>query len=128
MKGKKHLNILKPSKKSDSNACMEIVCRGCSMRNREELWGNFKSSIYNVYDREIDNSFLFFEEEPDNQYDPNAIMVVVKGEFFGTVGYVGKEYTASVKDVLNTCKEYRIDMVDEKEVGNREIRLLIQWV
>ena len=128
MRGKKHLNIMKPSKKSESNQSMEIICRGCTMRYREMIWESFVSSMQDMLNRAIDNSYLIFEEEPTNEHDPNAIKVVCKGEHFGTVGYVGKEFTEKVKENLKDCKEYRLDMVDESEVGNKEIRLLMQWV
>ena len=128
MRAKKHMNIMNPNQKSENNQSMEIVCRGCTMRNREKLWHNFVSSIADELNRSIDNSYLILEEEPNNEYDPNAIKVVVKGEFFGTVGYVGREFTGKVKKNLQDCKEYRLDMIDENEVGNKEIRLLMQWL
>ena len=101
-----------------------FVCRGCTMMNRGELWRGFRASS-NCYP---DNSYLFFVEELNNAYDPNAIMVVCGGEFFGTVGYVGKEFTSQVKTILDQCAEYRIDMVNEEEVGEKEISLVITWL
>ena len=97
------------------------------MRNREETWEGFISSISGALNREIDNSYLSLEEEPDNRYDENAVMVVCRGEFFGTVGYVGKEYAVRIKELLASCKFYRVDMVDETQVGQREIDLVMTW-
>lgn len=115
------------SKKSENNPSIEIICRGCTMKNRERIWHNFVSSIMGSRNREIDNSYLIFEEEPTNEYDPNAIKVIVKGEVFGVAGYVGKEYTVKIKEILNDCRLYHLDMIDEYEVGEREIRLIMQW-
>lgn len=86
-----------------------------------------KKTRMRLYEK-YNNSYLIFEEEPNNEYDPNAIKVVVRGEFFGTVGYVGREFTGKVKENLKDCKKYRVDMIDEIEAGNKEIRLLMQWI
>ncbi len=107
---------------------MQFVCRGCTMRNRENLWHGFLSSVTNVIDREFeDNSYFFFEEEPSNEYDSNAIKVLVGGEFFGLVGYVGREFTLEIKDILNRCNQYRIDMVDESVV-EKENKLILTYM
>lgn len=84
------------------------------MQNRERLWHNFASSIADAWNRSIDNSYLIFEEEPNNPYNPNAIMIVCRGEFFGTVGYVGREWTL-------------IDVINVKDIGKKEISLMISW-
>lgn len=105
----------------------QFVCRGCTMQNRERLWHNFASSIADAWNRSIDNSYLIFEEEPNNPYDPNAVMIVCRGEFFGTVGYVGREWTLPVKEILKTCTSYHIDMVNVKDIGKKEISLMISW-
>jgi len=97
------------------------------MRGREQIWQGFISSIAGKWDQENDNSYMTLEEEPENRYDPNAIMVVCRGEFFGTMGYVGKEYTKAVKEVLDRCECYRLDMEDDQECGNREINLVLIW-
>lgn len=125
----KHENILSYSAlaEAEGNEHFQFLCRGCVMRNRERLWHGFVSSISGIVNREMDNSYLTFEEEPDNAYDPNAIQVVCRGEFFGTVGYVGKEFTLQIKDVLYKCKGYRIDMVNENDAGSKEIPLLLTW-
>lgn len=121
----RHNNIMGRKEKAEQS--MEIICRGCTMRGRDNIWQGFVSSIADTMNREIDNSYLVFKEEPSNQYDPNAIMVVCRGEFFGTVGYVGREYTGKVKELLEICKKYRVDMIDESEVGKSEIHLIVYW-
>ena len=97
------------------------------MRGREDLWTGFLSSISDAMNRSIDNSYLSLEEEPSNRYDPNAVQVVCRGEFFGTMGYVGKEFATAVKEILAKCSAYRIDMIDESDVGQREVRLVLTW-
>lgn len=125
----KHENILRPNPGMEAEGYnyFEFPCRGCTMRYRRELWENFVSSIGGWMNRSIDNSYLTFEEEPNNSYDPNAIMVVCRGEFFGTAGYVGKEFTLKIKEILNACESYRIDMIDEEDVGKKEIKLIVTW-
>ena len=124
----KHNNLLS-FKKAQKGDCKKLsfVCRGCTMRGREQIWQGFISSISSKWDQENDNSYMTLEEEPENRYDPNAIMVVCRGEFFGTMGYVGKEYTKAVKEVLDRCECYRLDMEDDKGWGNREINLVLIW-
>lgn len=125
----KHENILKSRPKDGEEGLhyLQFMCRGCTMMNRKNLWHGFTSSIAGKANWEIDNSYLSLEEEPSNIYDPNAIMVVCRGEFFGTVGYVGKEYTTEIKEILNKCISYRIDMVDESMAGEKEIALILTW-
>ena len=127
MKNIKHTNIMAYKNKTTHDSCVEIICRGCTMCNREEVWESFISSISGYINREIDNSYLTFVEEPGNQHDPNAIQVVCRGEIFGMAGYVGKEYTGTVKNILTQCNSYRIEIKNENEVGQREICLLVYW-
>ena len=102
----------------------EFECRGCSIGSRKQKWYNFVSSIR----QDSDNSYLEFEEEPDNQYDPNAVKVIVRGDFFGMAGYVGKEYTGDIKAILSDCSDYRVDMKDQKQAGCRSIWLVVSWI
>ena len=125
----KHENILNPNPGPNKEGYnyMPFVARGCSMTYRKQLWYNFTSSIVARWDRENDNSYITFEEEPGNPYDPNAIMLMCRGEFFGTMGYVGKEHTTSIKEILATCEKYRVDMIDEENAGDSVIPLLLTW-
>ncbi|MGL5253990.1 MAG: HIRAN domain-containing protein [Brevinema sp.] len=95
------------------------------MRDREYIWSSFLGSISGKHDRETDNSYLSLEEEPSNAHDPNAVMVVCRGEHFGTVGYVGKEYAKEVKEILAKANAYRVDMLEEKI--EKEIELVMTW-
>ena len=117
--------ILKPGEKAENQ--IDIVCRGCTMRGRESVWRGYVSSIAEPYNRAINNSYLTFEEEPENRYDPNAVKIVCRGEFFGTAGYVGREFTGAVKKLLSSCTEYRVEMPDTREAGNSEIHLVVFW-
>lgn len=125
----KHRNMLQPNLglEQEGYEYFHFVCRGCTMRGREDLWNGFCSSIGNELNRSIDNSFLSLEEEPSNRYDPNAVQVVCRGEFFGTMGYVGKEFAPGVKEILEKCSAYRVDMINATEAGQREVRLLLTW-
>lgn len=129
MKTIKHNNLLRPNPGIDAAGYerLQFPCRGCTMRNREEIWYGFVSSISEPYNRECDNSYLTLEEEPSNPYDPNAVMVVCRGEFFGTVGYVAKEHAAAVKGVLGQCSAYRVDMLDETQAGQKNVTLVLTW-
>lgn len=123
----KHRNILKYTEKNNSELkTYEFPCRGCTItRDREIQWHNYASSISGTTNQEIDNSYLFLEEEPSNKYDPNAIAVVVGGEFFGTMGYVGKEFTGEVKKILTSCSSYRLDMKDKSQLGEKAVELVM---
>ena len=106
----------------------EFTCRGCGYGNRYRNWLNYQSSISTDLNRQIDNAYLTLEEEPDNPHDPNAIKVVVCGEFYGLVGYVGREFTTEVYQILEKCVSYRVDMKDEDEIGKKEIHLVLTYV
>lgn len=129
MKNIKHKNVLwfKQISLIEDIQAIEFVCRGCTMRDRDLVWESFFSSIGGQIDREHDNSCLTLEEEPSNHYDPDAVMVVSRGEIFGTVGYVGREYTGKVKEILGKCKLYRVDVANPEEGIDREMRLLLRW-
>ena len=102
-------------------------CRGCNFKGREIKWNNFVSSISDETNRAIDNSYLDFEEEPNNPADPYAIKIIVRGEFFGTLGYVGREYTGEIRSILKKCKWHHLDMEDEDEAGSGTISLILSW-
>lgn len=129
MKNRSHNNILfiRDMDENEDYRGIDVVCRGCAMRGRENMWHNFVSSIGDEQNREIDNSYLMLEEEPDNEYDPNAIMVICRGEMYGVAGYIGREYTGKVKEVLQKCSQYRLDMLNENQAGEREIWLALRW-
>lgn len=70
---------------------------------------------------------MTFEEEPSNPYDSNAIMIVCRGEGFGTMGYVGREYTLKIKELLKNCELYRIDIKDGFNYKAKEQKLIIKY-
>lgn len=105
----------------------EFIVRGCTMHGRELIWQSYIGSIAGEYDRKHDNSYMIFEDEPDNEHDPNAIKIVIKGEHFGTAGYVGKEFTQKIKAILAKTKRYRIDLMYENEIGQREMHLVMRY-
>lgn len=123
----KHENMLQPNpgKRKDGYNYFEFICRGGNIRRN--IWNGFISSISEPLKRKEDNSYLMLVEEPSNKYDPNAVMILCRGEFFGTVGYVGREFTVQVKEILEKCWNYRIDMIDESMTEEREIPLLLTW-
>lgn len=127
----KHENILrpKPSKDNLNYNRLQFICRGCSlMESRRAVWAGFIGSMANdPINQDFDNSYLTLEEEPDNHYDSNAIQVVCRGEFFGTAGYVGREFTVQIKDILSKCHSYRVDMVDWSQGNLKEIPLILTW-
>lgn len=110
--------------KSEQYSCTtEIICRGCTIGDRKHLWYGLKTSNADT----DGNTYLTFEPEPTNPHDSNAVKVVFRGELFGTAGYVGKEYTAEVKEILASSDKYVIELDDEKQIGNREITLKVRW-
>lgn len=117
-------SIISPREEKPNS--LEIVCRGCVMFGRERIWNGYCSSISEYHNWEINNSYLTFEEEPNNKYDKNAVKVVCRGEFFGTIGYVGREFTKQVKRILHNCERYRVEIKD-KEVIGKEIGLIVYW-
>ena len=127
----KHTNMLRP-RPATSNpeySRLVFVCRGCTMNeSRRFVWEGFVGSMADdPINRNIDNSYLTLEEEPGNIHDPNAIQVVCRGEHFGTMGYVGREFTKQVKEILNECQSYRVDIVDWNQGGQKEVQLVLTW-
>lgn len=127
----KHENMLQPNPGLDQPGYnyFKFVCRGCTMMERRKTtWNGFVASMSNdQINQKRDNSYLTLEEEPGNAHDPNAIQIVCRGEVFGTMGYVGREFTLPVKDILSKCKSYRVDMADWKQAGQKEISLILTW-
>lgn len=125
----KHENMLQPNpgRGKEEYNYTEFICRGCNFGRREQILRNFLASTYADYNREIDNSYLMLVEEPENFYDPNAISVLCRGEFFGTVGYVGREYVETIKDILYRCDSYRVDLVDRHDPIGKNARMVVTW-
>jgi len=131
MKTRKHKNILHRRDIEEHRTelqTFEFECRGCTMLGRDIRWDGYISSTRDDELLNSDNSYLMFEEELFNIHDPNAIMVMIKGEMFGLAGYVGREFTREIKDILRQCSLYRIDMKDRDECGKKTINLVMTWV
>lgn len=103
---------------------LEFECRGCTIGYRQNKWHGFASSNS---PQDPDNTYLTLEEEPDNWHDPNAIQIVMRGEFYGTAGYVARESTSVVKEILDSCNGYHLDVKDVNEIGNRTINLVLSY-
>lgn len=66
------------------------------------------------------NVLVTLEEEPTNPYDPNAIKVLMNGEF---VGYVPKDSTA----IMNEVSKYAVVLHSVRKYGggSRNIGFLV---
>lgn len=74
------------------NSGMFIPYDGISKKEAEELGG-----VYYV-DNIFKDIFTWFDE-PENEYDPNAIRVELKNQ--GHIGYIPKERTEEFRNLLN---------------------------
>lgn len=57
------------------------------------------------------NSYLTLKREPDNPVDKNAVKVISKGEVYGEVGYVGKEYAELITEILKRRRDLKVEEV-----------------
>lgn len=57
------------------------------------------------------NSYLTLKREPDNPVDKNAVKVISKGEVYGEVGYVGKEYAELITEILKKRRDLKVEEV-----------------
>lgn len=125
-----HNNVMHPNPGRDQEGYHYFLfpCRGCMVGERKKLlWEHWLSSMSDRLNRETDNSWMMLVEEPENRYDPNAVAVVCKGEAYGTMGYVGKEYTAEIKAILSQCSKYRLDPAEEITEVQGQVQLLLTW-
>lgn len=132
MKNKKYRNIMTYNEFKESNELgtlqkYEFVCRGNNIGRRKELLYSFLSSISSDINFSINNSYLFFETEPNNPHDSNAIAILCGGEIFGTIGYVGKDYTKDIKQILDNSKSYKIEF-SEDDIGKDSIFMTLYSV
>lgn len=120
----KHENLLRPNPGQNKSgySYFEFICRAGNVRRN--VWNSFISSQIN---KNTDNSYLMLVEEPSNKCDPNAVMILCRGAFWGNVGYVGREYTVKVKEILKDCFDYRVDVIDESKLEESEVPLLLTW-
>lgn len=61
-----------------------------------------------IYKKCIEN-VAFIKLEPDNPLDPNAIAVFVLGE--GHIGYIPKEDTFKLREVMDFKKRYKTKLI-----------------
>lgn len=79
----------------------ENVDFSLSKRDLEDCYSEYEK----VYQLEFDPRNVELVEEPDNQYDPNAIKVIIDGVH---VGYIKKGSCTHVKNLMNSNKISRI--------------------
>ena len=103
----------------NTNTCVDtcadtcvVHCVGMSHVEPGYRW-NFTESIPNTYG---------FVEEPTNPHDPNAVMVVRTDQENRHVGYVAKEFTRDVKNILQQCE--LLSIVYESDYSNSFRRVL----
>lgn len=74
------------------------------------------------------NSYLILKREPKNPADKNAVEVLSRGEIYGPVGYVGKEYAELISNMIEN-KEIEIISVtgsDNIDDLNNQAWIVIQ--
>lgn len=79
-----------------------ITLRGLHMHNKEILRHVLMGT---------GESYLELKEEPENRFDKDAIAVYARGEFYGKVGYVGKEFTDTVRQLIATGRYVSVDQI-----------------
>lgn len=97
---------------------IDFVCHDCNSKNRRNVWKMLLPC----------ESVLTFVENKDNTDDSNAIKVVARGDYFGTAGFVGEEFAENIRKSLARCEGYKIDMIDQREIGNRDMHLRMYCV
>ena len=86
---------------------LRVPLRWGKSQQKKERYESYLSSYLNtVGDR--DNSWLTLVKEDDNPYDRNAVRVMSKGEVFGDVGYIGKEYAERVRAIIDEADKYYV--------------------
>lgn len=100
-------------------------CRGHAMYNRKKVLDSYLSSIQ----VDANTSRLRLVPEPHNAYDANAIKVMSRGEVFGHIGYVGREYTATVHAIIANHPSYEVRLIDPKpSTSHRSILLELTYI
>lgn len=100
-------------------------CRGHAMYNRKKVLDSYLSSIQ----IDANASRLRLVPEPHNAYDANAIKVMSRGEVFGHIGYVGREYTATVHAIIVNHPSYEVRLIDPKpSTSHRSILLELTYI
>lgn len=98
----------------------KFECRGHTMHNRKFVLQSYLSSIQ----QDITNSYLKLIPEPKNKFDPNAIQIISKGEIYGQIGYVGREYTNKVKEIIKKDPLYEVKILTQNPTESPKSILL----
>ena len=75
------------------------------------------------------NTYAQLKPEPKNKFDPQAIEVLARGEFFGHMGYIAKEQTDAVRALARYAgcdlKDIAVQIVCTGDVGFKSVRLAL---
>lgn len=102
----------------DRVSCLHFQCVGNQFSSRKDVLNSYLSSISNMFDYNNNNSYLMFETGYTT-----GIAIMCGGEIFGTIGFVDKEHEKEILDILQNCTEYRVDLVNDKDVGKDVIEM-----
>lgn len=108
-----------------------VQIRGCGKdSHRTGLWKEVER-WHGLRPGELNyrNSYIELRAEPENIYDANAIKALCRGETFGTLGYVGREFTDDVRryadEKRKRLKDLVVEVVDPDDFGRGEIAVAI---
>lgn len=108
-----------------------VKVRGCDKGNhRAKLWKEIaRWNGLKPGELNYRNSYVELQAEPENAHDANAIKVLIRGEAFGTLGYVGREFTDDVRRYADEkCKhlgDLAVEVVNPDDFGKGEIAVAI---
>lgn len=75
------------------------------------------------------NTYAQLKPEPKNKFDPKAIEILARGEFFGHMGYIAKEQTDAVRRLAKYAdcdlKDIAIQVACTEDVGFKSVRLAL---
>ena len=106
-----------------------LTARGCSMNEwrAQNLRQSAECESPNA-PQGYGNTYLTLKEDKRNKYDPDAIELLAKGEFFGNAGFVGKEQTKTVRALAELCgvrvKDLGVAVADKSALGEREVPII----
>lgn len=114
----------KEDKENEDDNTITFTVRGCNRnQHRDILWGQIADKQKN----EEFNSYIQLKREPKNKFDPNAVLVLCRGEFYGTLGYIAREETYKYREILEQGKEIEeVLMANTNDVGNKEIQIVVK--
>lgn len=120
-------NILRPfpGLNDSQYKYINFVCRCCMSHDHKENWLYFAKSTTLPEDRWWDSSYMVLTYDPDSYC--SQLKVCSRGEVVGVLGYVDSEHIEEIKDALEECDAYRIDMVNRNDIGKPEIPLIFTW-